>query len=148
MSSDDQLFLVAYLAILPFRDATATHCNLARLLQTVQSQRVDQLSVRALSRIQALHTHLSHLADQVVNFQPFSNLPRALFFQSPTQTMLTNISQQSLTLHQHFLFGKRLADASLLNDLKSSTRLQVPPPPLPSGQQVLNFMKTMQFTGS
>lgn len=148
VSGDDQLFIVAYLAILPFRDAPATHRNLARLLQSVQSQRVDQLSVRALSRIQTLHTHLSHLADQVVNFQPFSHLPRALFFQSPTQTMLTNISQQRLTLHQHFLFGKRLADASLLKALKSNTRLQVPPPPLPLGQQALNFMKTMQLTGN
>lgn len=146
-ASDDQLFLIAYLAILPFRDAPATHRNLAHLLQSVQSQRVDQLSVRALSRIQALNTQLSQLAAQVVNFQPV-NLPRALFFQSPTQTILTNVSEQNLTLHQHFLFGKRLTDPTLLNDLNTNTRLEVPTSPPPSSQQILNFMKTLQYPDS
>ncbi|NJP09909.1 MAG: hypothetical protein HC866_10845 [Leptolyngbyaceae cyanobacterium RU_5_1] len=111
MRSDNQLFLAAYIAILPFKDARYIRENLISLLELVQSADVET-SFRQSERVQQLTEMLSQTVAQASEID-LSEIPKHLlekikFFHSPTQTTLITSSNCALTLYSHPRFGKRL----------------------------------------
>jgi uncharacterized protein YjbI with pentapeptide repeats len=110
LKTDEQLFLAAYAAIVPFQDAMRAHEHLRSLVDILQSA---QLSTT--EPLNVAHW-LQHLTEQINSHELPLQIPPELqtaltkikFFQSPTQTTLTTASNQSLTLHSHPQFGKRI----------------------------------------
>ncbi len=122
IEKDENLFLAAYVVILPFKDGASVQRAIDVLLKMLTPENCHQLNVQ-----------LSH---QIVNFgvrmiqeiNPLENLvlPPLLdaeleveksFFQSPTRVILTNAEEQSLTLYRHPLFGKNDMDVPELVEL-------------------------------
>lgn len=115
MEGDEQLFLTAYMAILPFGDAIATHKHLKQLLDCLHnpdycSRFRDPTSFASLSRLSQQLLNL--IAQLKLSDASQTALKGVKFFQAPTRTTLINSSNQILNLHSHPLFGKRMIDQS------------------------------------
>lgn len=111
IDSDDQLFPIAYAAILPFENATATQRNLLTLVKQIRAHATNHLSIPELRRIQQLSTMMSQTYNQVsaIDLSKIfpENVERASFFRSPTHTILLNSSDRSLSAYHDASFGKR-----------------------------------------
>jgi len=112
MKSDDDLFLAAYLAILPFKDAAPTHTNLLGLLTCLQNGN-GAADLMASSPMQEVQITLQDLQSRVAGIQVPTScemlLKKVPFFDAPTQTTLVASSNYNLTLYTHPRFGKRVA---------------------------------------
>lgn len=145
MERDDQLFLTAYVTILPFQDATKTQTNLLLCLQQLGS-------VEAKHQFQTLEQqHRSHaLLDRYLQKTSQCQLSEASrqiltpvqFLQAPTKTLLINSNGQVLSGFSHPLFGKRQLERS---DTLSSP-IPPPLPRLPELSVLINFVQN--FHGS
>ncbi len=118
VGSNVQLFATAYSAILPFEDAAVTQTNLLEMVRSLQEGAVEG-DRPVTPRPETFSAVLHQLAAQIDGVTILDNLPRlaqrGAFFQTPTQTMLINSSNQRLTVYHHPAFGKRFvseADAS------------------------------------
>jgi uncharacterized protein YjbI with pentapeptide repeats len=110
-SSDEaSLAAIAYVMILPFKDAAATQQRIADLLTLCQQQ--PGLSSQRQQQIRQMHDRLVPLIGKL----PTLRLPvpenRANFFEAPTQTNLINSAGQALNLYYHPQFGKRIVNIS------------------------------------
>jgi uncharacterized protein YjbI with pentapeptide repeats len=151
VDSNDQLFTIAYLAILPFLDAAATHRNIIGLVHTLQSQNQETLGINDPKRIKQLSTALSRAMSEVNNLDLFKTVPglkvKESFFQAPTQTMLSNSSDQSLNLYHHPAFGKRFMTQPNLNSGMKPSAIKLPESPLPAINLVIDFIKEFDYLG-
>lgn len=114
MQSDHDLFLAAYVAILPFKDAAATHKNLLGLIDRLQP--VDGSESSTAPLLQELEVTLQELRSQTAEMRVPSScemlLKKVSFFESPTQTTLIASSNTNLTLYNHPRFGKHVSPGS------------------------------------
>lgn len=111
MKSDNDLFLAAYVAILPFKDAAPTHKQLLGALSRLQP--MEETPDTALGLRQTVENALQTLRSQATEMHiPTSCemlLKKVSFFEAPTQTTLVASSNYNLTLYNHPQFGKRVA---------------------------------------
>ncbi len=117
LSSDEQLFSAAYLAILPFQDAVDTQENLTTLVKQIQVSEFDESITRYPKLIEqvsnALKKSISNVSE-LKNTKIYDKMAkRGKFFQAPTQTILTNSSNQALSIHRHPSFGKHFPNSSM-----------------------------------
>jgi uncharacterized protein YjbI with pentapeptide repeats len=109
-ADESSLAAIAYVMILPFKDAIATQQRIGDLLGLCQRQ--QDLSPQRQQQIRAMHDRLQPLLGKL----PALRLPipenRANFFEAPTQTTLINSAGQTLTLYHHPQFGKRIVNIS------------------------------------
>jgi len=150
MESDDQLFLVAYGAILPFVDAEKTQTStialvelLLKLVQTGQSSplpesdRLTQLTTK-LERTLSIATALHPAIENVRRIREIG------FFQVPTRTSLINSSSQTLNVYSHPMFGKRLVETSDAPLAPISAPVHRPST-LPEVTALIDFVKGFHF---
>ena len=111
--SDESLFPIAYMTILPFRDANATQQSIYTIIETIAGKDKDG-QVITIAQMQ----QLIYLIEQTIeNAHIIKNATKVLgiaaqldFFKAPTQTIITNSSAKNLTIYDNPHFGKRLID--------------------------------------
>lgn len=123
---NDDLFLIAYCATLPFQDCKAVERNLKVLLRTVQMQKngvfkttqhqhLRQLSIELSEAIAALH---------VIEKDKMNLLPdeAKAFLKSPTYTVITNSRNKIVDIYHNIEFGQRfVANSHVPNNMGSKT---------------------------
>lgn len=112
VDSDENLFPTAYIAILPFKDATITQKNICTALEMIFSSDIDKLGLKESNRVKLLTNLLEQAINNTIAIKNkkiiFDIAAKLNFFQAPTQTILTNSSAQNLILHEHPYFGKKI----------------------------------------
>lgn len=149
MESDEQLFLTACIAILPFEDSANAQKNVFSLRRLLQSTDVRN-RFDAAEQIQQLHIMLDQILLKTSQVKLSESFLKALagvkFFKVPTKTVVINSSGQTLNLYTHPMFGKRLinTEASLPTD---STAASIHTS-LPELETFIDFVEGFHFTGS
>ncbi|MCL1473149.1 pentapeptide repeat-containing protein [Argonema antarcticum] len=145
IDNDNQLFSTAYLAILPFTDSEATHKNIIILMQMLQSPEMDNLGIKEPQRLQnlsnALIQGLSKIFASKLLKSSFVIKEDSKFFQSPTQIVLTNSSDQTLNIYHHPQFGKRFVKPSSFANPDQITSIEPVKYTPPSASVVFDFIK-------
>jgi uncharacterized protein YjbI with pentapeptide repeats len=133
IDNNEYLFILGYIAILPFQDAGTAHSNIMAIVKGLQSQNVESLKIREPQRIRELIETVRRTIHEVAAHNLAISIPLAVqennFFSSPTQLILTNSNDQSLSIFHHPGFGKKLLlqkGSSYLKNL-SSQEINLPP---------------------
>jgi uncharacterized protein YjbI with pentapeptide repeats len=151
MGSNAELFTIAYWAILPFNDATATQHNIIALLNALRSQDLKTLEIEESERIRQLIRALSQSIKQIKSIDSLKktvdSTEQVNFFNARTQTILTNSSDQALNVYYHPGFGKYLMNQSRLLSRSKNTLIQAPEVTLPSASAVVEFLKAFDYVG-
>jgi uncharacterized protein YjbI with pentapeptide repeats len=153
MRHDSQLFIAAYAAITPFKDADHAHDNLRSLIGILQSAQTEHLQPEENG--QAYSSFIAPWIREIVEqfmqtVQPLqfppeldSILRKLKFFHAATQTTLITSSNQTLTLYNHSGFGKRITNAS--NGIETwEPTLDTPIASLPSIDTLVEFIQGFQ----
>ena len=145
IDSNAELFTIAYLAILPFSDADATHQNIIAFVNMLQSQAIETLPSQEQKQIRQLIATLNRTIaqiDAVDRSTLISGLLTPLnFTAAPTQTVVTNSSAQSLSIYYHPAFGKHLMNQSRLLGRSKNVSAQTAASTLPPVDTVIEFIK-------
>lgn len=145
IGNDSQLFSAAYAAILPFADSEASQKNIIVLMQILQSQEIEILGIKDYQRIQELGKLLGQGLSKVFAIKLLKNnlgiTEDLRFFQSPTQTVLTNSSDRTLNVYHHPSFGKRFVKSSSFSNPDHITSIEPIKYTLPSASVVVDFIK-------
>lgn len=142
IESNEQLLSVAYVAILPFRDAAATQNAIETAIKKLTPETCNQLPVHLSNRIVQLGVEMAQqiraLSDIQLNLEIEPSTP---FFLYPTRTLLKSSSHQHLILYSHSYFGRSLE--SFPNSSDSSEYLNNPyfNSKLLDTETFLNFIK-------
>jgi uncharacterized protein YjbI with pentapeptide repeats len=119
VDSDEALFPTAYIAILPFKDATTTHKNICSVIEMLNNEEILKLGLKSPYRMKQLTDILEEArinANAIKEMKKILEIAAKLnFFQAPTQTILTNSSAQTLIAHDHPNFGKRFLNRPGVN---------------------------------
>lgn len=149
MDSNTDLFTIAYFAILPFNDAAETHRHIFRLLNMLRSHDLESLAIKNPNRIRQLITALNQSLEQINAIDFLKKIPRSMeagnFFNAPTQTILTNSSNQTLNIYYNPSFGKPLTNQSRLPGRSKNTLMQSSEAALPSVSTVIEFLQTFDY---
>ncbi len=106
IDSDEHLLPVGCMAILPFNDAVLTQKNLIALARNLQLQNIEKKRIVQLCT--AMNEGINKV-NELKKLMPFLNSESKIkFFQSPTQTILNNSSEQSLIVQLNPNFGKKM----------------------------------------
>jgi uncharacterized protein YjbI with pentapeptide repeats len=126
MRNDSQLFLAAYAAIMPFKDADRAQHNLRSVIDILQSTTNGNAPSATLEQtLQPIPAPWIHeVAEQFSETIEPLKLPTELesileklkFFHASTQTTLISSSNQTLTLYSQAGFGKRLTQPAISLD--------------------------------
>ncbi|MBK1986829.1 pentapeptide repeat-containing protein [Sphaerospermopsis aphanizomenoides BCCUSP55] len=116
VDNDEILLSTAFMAILPFKDAIATQKTIYTMVDIVRQEVIANQSFKS----PVLAKKLISLLEVAINKsktikQTKKNLEVAAklsFFKAPTQTILTNSSDQCLTIYDSPNFGKRFVNRS------------------------------------
>ena len=136
IEQDEQLFSTAFVAIIPFSDAAFTQKNIITLLRMIQPQTANNLGVRVSNLVAQLSVALTQTIRKIgeMKIQPvrLDNETVSTFFQSPTQTILSNSCAESLMVHYHPDFGRHLinlpgVNKNSINPAIKAQRLTTPP---------------------
>jgi len=136
IEQDEQLFSTAFVAIIPFSDAAFTQKNILTLLRMIQPQTANNLGVRVSNLVAQLSVDLTQTIRKIgeMKIQPvrLDNETVSTFSQSPTETILSNSSAESLMVHYHPDFGRHLinlpgVNKNLINPAIKAQRLTTPP---------------------
>lgn len=147
--SNVELFTIAYLAILPFNDGMSTGRNILAIINTLQSQDLDNLGIKEQKRIKQLITEISQAIEQIHSLgnHQFTtpNLNSFNFFHAPTHTVVINSSNQDLNIYNHPAFGKYLMTTTALR--KSSQKVLIPTPEatMPPIAAINEFIKSFDY---
>ncbi len=150
LDSDEQLLPIAYVAILPFTEAQLTQQTIIDLVGVIRSNSLEEyLSLKEQDRIKQISTTISQLIRQVDRIKIPDNLTNSTrsntFFQAPIQLGLTNSSDQSLTLYNHPLFGKRFVDTPDWYKSGHTSTLKVSKFNLPPASAIAEFFKGFYY---
>ena len=149
VDSNDQLFIIAYLAVFPFSDAIATRHNLIGIVHSLQSQNLDQVNLQKRQGMQKLGKTLV----QVIRTLKSLNVHRldsllaqsASFFQAPTHIVLTNSSSKKMDLYRHPHFGKRWLRGSVAQEEPVMVMRAKEKAKTPSLNTAINFIKEFDY---
>ncbi|MBW4644983.1 MAG: pentapeptide repeat-containing protein [Goleter apudmare HA4340-LM2] len=147
VDNDEALLATAYIAILPFKDAANTQQNIDQVVEMMISEDISHLGLKIPHRVQQISTLIEQARKQAQNTDKIKkNLEIAAklnFFKSPTQTIITNSSAQTLLLYDSPYFGKKLINnsnpnATFFDDTSSDSAKSI----LPSLNMVIDFVKS------
>jgi uncharacterized protein YjbI with pentapeptide repeats len=137
LTSNEQLFITALLGIFPFADNGATQDSLIGIMEMLKASKQEDLTLADRKKITQLTTTLSQVRSKLNSIQKINleSLPSqtSQFFRAPTQTILTNSSDQKLDIYRHPDFGKTTANKpknSEVNESElsdSSSKMALPP---------------------
>ena len=147
--SDESLFPVAYMAILPFRDAAATQKSIYAAIEMIASHDKNG----QLITIQQMQELTSLLEQAMGNVNTIKKNTKVLgiaaqlnFFQAPTQTIITNSSAKNLTIYDNPHFGKRLIDHPQIEaDLYDDEFSELSKSRQPSLNTMIDFFKGFHY---
>ncbi len=112
--SDDYLFATAYVAIFPFTDAAETQENIIHLMRQMENPYSESVSMTDNKRLEQIIKELSIAIDKINEIKKsksYLKIPkRGSLFQSATQVILTNSSDQTLIIYHNPAFGKRFVN--------------------------------------
>ncbi len=149
LDNDNQLFSTAYVGILPFTDSEQTQKNIVTLMQLLQSSEIDNLNIKEPQRIQDMSSILIKGLSKIFPVKLLKNSlgisEHLKFFQSPTQTVLTNSSDQTLNIYHHPRFGKRFVKSSSFSNPDQVTSIEPVKHTLPSASVVVDFIKNFPY---
>ena len=149
IDNNADLFTLAYLAILPFKDAKAAHQNILAIVNMVQSQELYTLGNQQQTPMRELITNLYQAIDTINSTEPLKLAPNLIdsvsFFQASTHTLITNSSDQSLNIYYHPAFGKSWMNQSNLGGRSKNASLQTPEATLPPVSEVINFITGFDY---
>lgn len=144
IDNNADLFILGYLAILPFKDAQATHDNILAIVKMLHSQKLDALESQPSAPIRELMANLYQVIDTINSNEPLKSASSLIdsvnFFQASTHTMITNSSDQTLNIYYHPAFGKSWMNQSNSRDRSKSASMQTPEVTLPSVSEVMEFI--------
>ena len=151
IDEDEQLFPTAFVAIIPFSDAAFTQKNLITLIKMIQPQSGNNLGVRVSNLVVQLNVALTKTIRKIgeIKIQPI-RLDResaSSFFQSPTQTVLSNSSGESLMVHYHPDFGRNLTNLPGVNKTSISPAIKAQRFTTPPLNTVVEFVKSFYQLG-
>lgn len=109
IDSDEHLLPVGCIAILPFYDAVLTQKNVIFLARNLQLQNIDKKRIVQLCT--AMNEGINKVSELKKIMPALNGETKIKFFQSPTQTILKNSSEQTLTVQFNQNFGKRFLTA-------------------------------------
>ncbi|HYW19674.1 MAG TPA: pentapeptide repeat-containing protein [Nodularia sp. (in: cyanobacteria)] len=150
VDNDQALLPTACIAILPFLDAFNTQKNIYRMLEMLEKGDVFQLGLKAPDRIKELNNLIHDAISQARIIKEMKrNLELAAqlnFCKRPTKTILTNSSDQSLTVYDHPNFGKRFINSSdpntiFLPKISSKPATFIPP----AVNMVVDFINSFHY---
>jgi uncharacterized protein YjbI with pentapeptide repeats len=145
LDSNADLFILAYFAILPFKDAPATHQNILAIVNTLESQELATWENQEQTQVKQLMTNLHQVIDRINAIDPSKLAPRLMepidFFQAATNTVMTNSKDQSLSIYHHPAFGKSWMRQSGSLDHSKASPVPTPEPTLPSIGAIAQFIK-------
>ncbi|MDB9313501.1 pentapeptide repeat-containing protein [Spirulina sp. CS-785/01] len=112
VESNEDLFLTAFYATLPFQDAAAIERHLLAFLDTLQTRTPHVFSTKKFQQLRQMNLEL-HRAVKRLQFvhkqKPTLCPPEAMeFLNAPTYTALANSKNKTLDIYHHPDFGKRL----------------------------------------
>lgn len=151
IDSNSKLFTFAYLAILPFQDAKATHRHLLVLVNSIQSQDLQSLGIQQQQQLWQFITAVSQSLTQIESINRLKIVPTLQkpvdLFKAPTHTVVTNSSTQSLNIYYNPAFGKPLMNQASSSELSTSTSIQMSELLQPPMDTVVEFIRACGYTG-
>ncbi len=111
--SDESLLPIAYMAIIPFRDANFTQKSIYTAIEMIASQDTSEqvITAQQIRRISSLLDETMQNSNTIKNANRTLDIAAQLsFFKAPTQTILTNSSAKNLMIYDSPNFGKRLIE--------------------------------------
>lgn len=145
LDSNADLFTLAYFAIVPFKDAKITHQNLLKMVNTIQAQELERLGSQEQTQVIQLITNLQQAIDKINTIDSSKLVPKLIelvdFFQSPTQMVITNSRNQTLSVYYHPAFGKFSMNHAHVHGSFKNTFRQTPDLILPSVKTLMEFIK-------
>lgn len=148
VDSDEALLAIAYIVILPFKDATKTQQNIHKIVEMLASEDISYLELKIPHRVKQIITLIEQARNQAQTIKSMKkNLDIAAklkFFKAPTQIIITNSSAQTLILYDNPHFGKKIINSPNLNatffdDVTHDSSQSV----LPSLNMVIDFVKSI-----
>ncbi|WP_414542432.1 pentapeptide repeat-containing protein [Nostoc sp. CCY0012] len=150
LDSDEALFPTACMAILPFLDAINTHKNIYTVMEMMATEDIFSLGLKAPDRVMELTMLIQQAMSQVEKIRQMKrNLELAgklNFCRTPTQTILTNSSAQTLIIYDHPNFGKKFihpADGNVTFSTSMSSEITISTPP--ALNMVVDFLKSFHY---
>ncbi|MDD1416971.1 pentapeptide repeat-containing protein, partial [Dolichospermum sp. ST_con] len=114
------LFSTAFMAILPFQDATITKKNIYSMVDLMRAEVIHQQDMKSIKIVKQLIIFLSQAIRKAKIIEKTNkNLEAAQklnFFKAPTRTILTNSHSQNLTLYDNPQFGKKFTNDDDISD--------------------------------
>ena len=149
IDNNADLLPLLYFAIIPFKDSDAIHRNILSLLKTLQSQNLEVLENKQQTVFKQLITNTRQVIAKIQTLDLSKLSPQQRqpidFFQAPTNTVIINSSDQSLTIYHHPGFGKSWMNQSgSINQTKNHLR-QTIESTLPSTSVVIEFIKAFEY---
>jgi uncharacterized protein YjbI with pentapeptide repeats len=112
IDSDEALLPIAYMAILPFKDAGATQQNIYTMVDMMRREFPQSETLRSpyiIERLTLQMEEVTNKAQEIQQTKKYLDMATKLnFFKAFTQITLTNSSAQTLIIYDHPQFGKRL----------------------------------------
>ncbi|MCJ8281464.1 MAG: pentapeptide repeat-containing protein, partial [Rivularia sp. ALOHA_DT_140] len=147
--SDESLFTIAYMAIIPFRDAAATQRNIHRIIEMIASQDSSEIliNIQQIQQLTSSFEQIIHNANVIKYSTKILGIAAKLnFFKAPTQTVLTNSSAKNLIIYDSPHFGKRLIDhPQIETDLYDDEFSEISKSKQPSLNTILDFFKGFHY---
>ena len=149
VDSDESLFPIAYMSIIPFRDASATQKNISRAIEIITSQDNNHELINS-QQMQKITTSFEQVIENeniIKNSTKILEIAAKLnFFKAPTQTILTNSSATNLMIYDNQNFGKRLIDHPQIEaDLYNNELSELSKSRHPSLNTVIDFFKGFHY---
>jgi uncharacterized protein YjbI with pentapeptide repeats len=142
--NDAQLFLVAFVSVLPFKDAIASHQALRSLLALLTPEQIDHNFGATFPEVNVMLQEILIQINRIkLSEATLRSLNKLKFLQAPTRTTLVNSKGQTLLLYSHPFFGKQ-AIAPLPDDA-NAPRLPVKIPTLSSFSSLVSFLRGFYF---
>jgi flagellar biosynthesis regulator FlbT len=110
--NDLALFSTAFMAILPFQDATTTKKNIYNMVDMMRAEVINRKNIKGIKTVKQLIILLSEamrIAKILEQTKKTLEVTQKLrFFKAHTRTILTNSQGKSLTIYANPQFGKKL----------------------------------------
>ncbi|GET39638.1 pentapeptide repeat-containing protein [Microseira wollei] len=143
IDNDELLFATAYLAIFPFQDAAIAQKNLLTLSQVkAEEESIGIQEQYWLEKIAIALEQVVKILEKVKTEEGLTKARKENFFQTPTQIILTNSSEQALNIYAHPSFGKRLSGSVALIAYPQENAIKPQKNPRLTTPGLLNFLSS------
>lgn len=122
IDNEEELFLTAYVVILPFADVTNTRECILESLRLLTLENSSEMGVRLSNQVVQFAVEMikkiRRLEDTLLSDKLHKEMGKCQqFFNCPTQTILSNLASEYLAIHSHPEFGRSFSNIPGLMDL-------------------------------